>query len=142
MANRARPQAAGPAGRRTRSDLCLLGGPHLALLDIRDSILLAREFHRWSFLRGIQARSRLHFFAATRALEIISEASRRLPDDLLERHPALPWRAIKDAGNMYRHSYDNVVETIVWKTVQEDLTPLLEAVMAEIQMHEATGGAD
>jgi hypothetical protein len=22
---------------------------------------------------------------------------------------------------MYRHSYDNVVETIVWKTMQEDL---------------------
>ena len=42
---------------------------------------------------------------------------------------------------MYRHSYDNVVETIVWKTVQEDLSPLLVAVMAEIQAHEA-GGAD
>ena len=26
---------------------------------------------------------------------------------------------------MYRHSYDNVVESIVWKTVHEDLTPSL-----------------
>ncbi len=43
---------------------------------------------------------------------------------------------------MYRHSYDNVVETIVCRTVQEELTPLLAAVMAEIQAHEATGGAD
>jgi uncharacterized protein with HEPN domain len=43
---------------------------------------------------------------------------------------------------MYRHSYDNVVETIVWKTVQEDLSPLLVAVMAEIQAHEATDGTD
>jgi uncharacterized protein with HEPN domain len=38
---------------------------------------------------------------------------------------------------MYRHSYDNVVEAIVWKTVQEDLAPLLAAVMAEIHAHEA-----
>jgi uncharacterized protein with HEPN domain len=33
---------------------------------------------------------------------------------------------------MCRHSYDNVVETIVWKTMQEDLAPLLAAVMAEL----------
>ena len=33
---------------------------------------------------------------------------------------------------MYRHSYDNVVESIVWKTVQEDLAPLLAVVVAEI----------
>ena len=42
---------------------------------------------------------------------------------------------------MYRHSYDNVVEAIVWKTMQEDLAPLLAVAMAEIQAHEA-GGAD
>jgi uncharacterized protein with HEPN domain len=105
---------------------------HLALLDIRDCILLAREFTSGLTYEAFK-QSRLHFFAATRALEIVSEASRRLPDSLLERHPALPWRAIKDAGNMYRHSYDNVVEAIVWKTVQEDLA----AVMAEIHVHEA-----
>jgi uncharacterized protein with HEPN domain len=103
---------------------------HLALLDIRDCILLVRDFTAGLSYEAFK-QSRLHFFAATRALEIVSEA-----------HPALPWRAIRDAGNMYRHSYDNVVETIVWKTVQEDLAPLLAAVMAEIQAHEATRGAD
>jgi len=113
----------------------------LALLDIRDCILLARGFTAGLSFDAFR-QSRLHFFAATRALEIVSEASRRLPDDLLERHPALPWRAIKDAGNMYRHSYDNVVEAIVWKTVEEDLAPLLAVVMAEIQAHEVAGGTD
>jgi uncharacterized protein with HEPN domain len=34
---------------------------------------------------------------------------------------------------MYRHSYDNVVEAIVWKTLQEDLPPLLAVVQAEIE---------
>ena len=34
---------------------------------------------------------------------------------------------------MYRHSYDNVVEAIIWKTVQEDLAPLLAVVVAEIE---------
>jgi uncharacterized protein with HEPN domain len=71
---------------------------HLALLDIRDCILLAREFTAGLSYEAFE-QSRLHFFAATRALEIVSEASRRLPDDVLERHPALPWRAMEnDAG--------------------------------------------
>ncbi len=103
----------------------------LALFDIRDCILLAQDFTKDLTYETFKA-SRLHFFAVTRALEIISEASRRLPDDLRERHPALPWRGIRDAGNMYRHSYDNVVESIVWNTVQEDLPPLLTVVLTEI----------
>src|SRR5208283_6175136 len=104
----------------------------LALFDIRDCILLAREFTTGLSYEAFKE-SRLHFFAVTRALEIISEASRRLPDELRDRHPDLPWRDIRDAGNMYRHSYDNVVEAIIWKTVQEDLAPLLAVVVAEIE---------
>ena len=50
----------------------------LALVDMRDNILLAQRF-----TQGISAEefgnSRLHFYAVTRAIEIISEASRRLP---------------------------------------------------------------
>ena len=108
----------------------------LALLDIRDCILLAREFTADLSYEAFKD-SRLHFFAVTRALEIVSEASRRLPDSFREKHSALPWRAIRDAGNMYRHAYDNVVEAIVWKTLQEDLAPLLAVVVAEIDAHEA-----
>ncbi len=103
----------------------------LALLDIRDCIFLARDFIQDLSYEAFKD-SRLHFFAVTRALEIISEASRRLPDDFRNRHPELPWRDIRDAGNLYRHSYDNVVEAIVWDTVQTDLSPLLTVVLAEI----------
>jgi uncharacterized protein with HEPN domain len=35
-------------------------------------------------------------------------------------------------GNIYRHEYDNVVEEIVWRTVQQSLTPLCEAVEHEL----------
>jgi hypothetical protein len=33
-------------------------------------------------------------YAVVRALEIISEASRRLPDKLLHRHPEIDWAAV------------------------------------------------
>jgi len=105
----------------------------LALFDIRDCILLARQFVEGHTLESF-ALSRLHFFAATRALEIISEATRRLPPELHARHAHLPWRAIQNAGNVYRHRYDNVEETSVWKTVHEDLPPLLMAIEAENQV--------
>jgi uncharacterized protein with HEPN domain len=107
-----------------------------ALFDIRDCILLARDFTEGLSYEEFKE-SRLHFFAVTRALEIISEASRRLPDELQNRHPDLPWRDIRDAGNTYRHGYDNVVAAIVWQTLQEDLSPLLAAVVAEINALEA-----
>jgi uncharacterized protein with HEPN domain len=102
-----------------------------ALLDIRDSILLAQEFVQGLTLESFTT-SRLHYFAATRALEIISEASRRLPDALRARHPLIPWRAIRDAGNVYRHHYDNVEEAIVWKTVHDELPALLAVIEEEI----------
>ena len=89
-----------------------------ALLDIPDNILWAQQFVQGLTFEAFKA-SRLHFYATTRAIEIISEASRRLPDELLARHPGLPWRAIRDVGNFYRHAYDNVLEDRVWRTVRE-----------------------
>jgi uncharacterized protein with HEPN domain len=44
-------------------------------------------------------------YAVVRCLEIISEASRRLSDELKARHPQMPWREMAAAGNFYRHNY-------------------------------------
>jgi len=103
-----------------------------ALLDMRDNIKLASAFVAGLDLAAFQA-SRLHVYAATRALEIISEASRRLPDELRDRHAHLPWRAIRDAGNFYRHQYDNVLGSYLWTTIHDDLPSLLVAVERELR---------
>jgi uncharacterized protein with HEPN domain len=63
-------------------------------------------------------------YAVTRCLEIISEASRRLPDDLKARHPAIGWKQMAGAGNVYRHDYEDVAAEFVWETVQRALPPL------------------
>jgi uncharacterized protein with HEPN domain len=49
-------------------------------------------------------------YAVTRALEMISEASRRLPKELRDRHPSIDWAAVAAAGNVYRHEYEAVDE--------------------------------
>jgi uncharacterized protein with HEPN domain len=53
-------------------------------------------------------------YAVTRCLEIISEASRRLPDSLKIRHPSIAWREMAAAGNIYRHEYEDVAASRVW----------------------------
>jgi uncharacterized protein with HEPN domain len=40
--------------------------------------------------------------AVERSVEIVSEASRHVPDDLKARHPQIPWRRIADIGNVLR----------------------------------------
>ena len=42
----------------------------------------------------------LRLYAVTRCLEIISEASRRLPQELKARHPSIEWREMAAAGNI------------------------------------------
>ena len=84
-------------------------------------------------------RSRLHVYATTRALEIISEAARRLGPDFRARHKSLPWRQIMGIGNVLRHDYEDVVESMIWDTVHISLSPLLAVVVAEIGRFETDG---
>ena len=72
-------------------------------------------------------------YAVIRALEIISEASRHIPDDIKAKHPEIPWRAVRDAGNAYRHAYLSVTLEVVWETVTRDLEPLRNAMIAELR---------
>ncbi len=60
-------------------------------------------------------------YAVVRALEIVSEASRRLPSALRERYPDIDWVAVAAAGNIYRHEYEGVDERLVWQTVRHGL---------------------
>jgi uncharacterized protein with HEPN domain len=76
-------------------------------------------------------RDRKTVYAVVRALEIISEASRRLRNDMLERHPGIDWVAIAAAGNVYRHEYEAVDEALLWHTVRHTLSPLRRVVDEE-----------
>jgi len=59
-----------------------------------------------------------------RGIEIVSEASRRLPDELKARHPDIPWPKIAGVGNISRHEYRQVSPPLLWEIVQDHLAPL------------------
>jgi uncharacterized protein with HEPN domain len=57
--------------------------------------------------------------AVIRRLEIIGEAAKRLPDELKNRYPAIPWKNIAGTRDVIVHDYDSVSMPIVWRVVKE-----------------------
>ena len=60
-------------------------------------------------------------FAVIRALEIIGEASNKIPASIKKKHPDIPWRAISGMRNKLIHDYFGVDIDVVWKTAMEDI---------------------
>lgn len=105
--------------------------PRQRLIHIRDNIRLAR-----GFVSGLNYEAfhdnLLVYCAVTRCLEIISEASRRLPAELKERHSHIQRSDVAGAGNVYRHDYEDVQQKLVWGTVHDRLPELLTVVEREL----------
>lgn len=99
------------------------------LLDIKKA--LAKISH---FLSGKTfddfCRDDLVHDAVVRNLEIISEASRHVPADLKAQASHIAWREVADFGNVLRHGYEAVNDSILWSTIERDLPVLRLAVDA------------
>jgi uncharacterized protein with HEPN domain len=101
------------------------------LQDILVNIRLARSFISGLAFTDFQADQRTSY-AIVRCLEIISEASRRLPNEIKVRHPEIERTDVAGAGSIYRHDYHALSEQIIWDTVQQDLEPLRLAIEQEL----------
>jgi uncharacterized protein with HEPN domain len=56
-----------------------------------------------------------------RAIEIISEASRAIPDELKNARPEIPWPQVRGIGNILQHEYQGLSEPIIWRVVTDEL---------------------
>jgi uncharacterized protein with HEPN domain len=56
----------------------------------------------------------IRYHAAERFVEIISEASRRLPQSWKDRFPAIPWADVASIGNVLRHNYSIVDQMVIY----------------------------
>ena len=71
-------------------------------------------------------------YAVIRALEIIGEAARQIPEDIRQSNPEIQWREIAAMRNKLTHEYFGVNTKVIWRTVQEDLPiiiPLLKKML-------------
>jgi uncharacterized protein with HEPN domain len=102
--------------------------PGLRLLHIRDEIeglSAALEGVTFEQYRASYTLRRV----TERALQIISEAARALPDELTAKHPSTPWHAIIGIGNILRHEYQRLDDRRLWEVVTVHLPHLHSVVV-------------
>jgi uncharacterized protein with HEPN domain len=68
-------------------------------------------------------------FAVIRALEIIGEASKNIPDDVRDRTEKIPWKDMAGMRDILIHDYINVDVETIWLTATQkipEIKPYLE----------------
>ena len=102
--------------------------PRLRLLHMRDEIEnLSQELAGVSFEAY---RNSYGFRRITeRAIQIVSEAARALPEELRARCPQAPWADIITIGNPLRHEYHRIDDRVLWETATADLPKLQPIIL-------------
>lgn len=75
-------------------------------------------------------------FAMVRALEIIGEATKRLPMSLRQEYPDIPWKNMAGMRDRIIHGYDAVDLEIVWDVVKRDIPqikPRLQQIVSDYE---------
>ncbi len=73
--------------------------------------------------------------AFIRSLEIIGEATKKIPQEIRIKYPDIPWRDIAGMRDKLIHEYFGISYEIVWKTIKEDIPFLkqeIEKILNEI----------
>jgi uncharacterized protein with HEPN domain len=73
--------------------------------------------------------------AVVRNLEIIGEASRKIPAEIKEKYPHLEWRKVADFRNILAHEYFGIDYEILWDIVINKL-PILQSEIKSILAQE------
>jgi Uncharacterized conserved protein len=99
------------------------------LHDILQAIERVEEVTRGKTLQEFEASWQLRWIVQ-RAIEIISEASRSVSDELTNTQPDIPWPSVRGIGNVMRHDYDALSDPIIWRVIVDELPKLKLAIRA------------
>lgn len=78
-------------------------------------------------------------FAVIRAIEVIGEAARNIPEEERSRHPNVPWKELTGMRNKLIHAYFGADMKRVWTAMRDEippLKPLFEAMLRRLNGRE------
>ncbi|MEM3407294.1 MAG: DUF86 domain-containing protein [Nitrososphaerota archaeon] len=105
------------------------------IIDIIDSMNKAIKFiEGMSYEQFIQDDKTV--FAVVRALEIIGEAIKKIPEEIRTRYPEIPWKGMARMRNKVIHEYFGVNLKYIWATVKEripEIKPMFEKILRDLE---------
>lgn len=102
------------------------------LQDISESIEKATSFTQGMDYESFQNDDKT-VYATIRALEVIGEATKKVPSSIREQYPEIPWREMAGIRDKLIHDYFGVNKEVVWKTVKQDLPDLRPQIKKVIE---------
>jgi uncharacterized protein with HEPN domain len=72
--------------------------------------------------------------AIVRSLEIIGEATKRLPSDFRHIYQQIPWEEMAGMRDVLIHNYFGVDYEVVWNTINKDIPDLLHEIQRIIKV--------
>jgi len=80
------------------------------------------------FVKGMEyndfVKDRKTIYAVIRAIEVIGEAVKKIPDSVKNRYPKIPWKDMAGMRDKLIHEYFGVNLKRVWRTVKKDIPNL------------------
>jgi uncharacterized protein with HEPN domain len=97
------------------------------LQDILDSINDIESFVRGMGFEEFK-RDRKTINAVVRSIEVIGEASKKIPRSLKAKYRGVPWKAMAGMRDKLIHEYFGVDVEILWKTAKDNIPPLKQVI--------------
>lgn len=78
-------------------------------------------------------------YSVVRAIEIIGEATKNVPEQIRTKYPDVPWKKMAGMRDRLVHGYFGIDHEILWETAKEDVPQLrvpLSKVLEELDKDE------
>ena len=103
------------------------------LRDIFEHIEKIEKFTEgYDYERFIQDEKAI--YAVIRCFEIIGEAVKKLPQELKDKYPTIPWSRMAGMRDKLIHSYFGVDYETLWETIKKripEIKPLFKNILTE-----------